>query len=166
MLSYLFSDEAEPHTLKTFFVVCGSAFFVGATSAKGSRRRRDAKPFGNTGKHIARARRSSPGSSCGPLPYLLRPFSYSLPGQAPGCRPAIRKRANAVSEKPQEAGRADASRSLYCSGGMLLCRFTSRWMSAGNYKLSNGPPRRQALFLPAGSFFLCYFPFFSGEEGK
>ena len=96
----------------------------------------------------------------------VRPSSHPLPGPAPGCRPAIRKRDGAVSEKPQEAGRADASRSLYCSGGMPLCRFPSRCFRAGNYKLSGSPPRRQALFLPAGSFFLCYFPFFSGEEGK
>ena len=59
-------NEADPHTTRKFFIVCGSAFFVGATSAKGSRRRRDTKPCGNTGKRIARARRSSPGSSCGP----------------------------------------------------------------------------------------------------
>ena len=97
---------------------------------------------------------------------FMRPSSYPLPGPAPGCRSAIRKRDGAVSEKPQEAGRADASRSLYCYGAMSLCRFPSRWLCAGNDKLSGSPPRRQALFLPAGSFFLCYFPFFSGEEGK
>ncbi len=57
-------DEAGPHRTKNFLVICGSAFFVGATSAKGSRRRRDAKPCGNTGTRITRARRSSPGSSC------------------------------------------------------------------------------------------------------
>ena len=49
---------------------------------------------------------------------FVRPSSHPLPGQAPGYRPAIRKRDGAVSEKPQEAGRADASRSLYCCGGM------------------------------------------------
>ena len=95
---------------------------------------------------------------------FVRPSSYPLPGPAPGCRPAIRKRDGAVPAEPQEAGRADASRSLYCFGGMSLCRFTSRCFRAGNYKLSGRTPRRQALFLPAGSFFLCYFPFFSGEE--
>ena len=97
---------------------------------------------------------------------FVRPSSYPLPGPAPGCRPAMRKRDGAVPAEPQEAGRADASRSLYCYGAMSLCRFTSRCFRAGNYKLSGGPPRQQALFLPAGSFFLCYFPFFSGEEGK
>ena len=97
---------------------------------------------------------------------FVRPSSCPLPSPAPGCHPAIRKRDGAVSEKPQEAGRADASCSLYCYGGMSLCRLTSCCFHAGNYKLSDGPPRRQALFLPAGSFFLCYFPFFSGEEGK
>ena len=59
-------DEAAQHTVRKLFIACGAAFFVGATSAKGSRRRRDAKPHGNTGRRIARARRPSPGSSCGP----------------------------------------------------------------------------------------------------
>ena len=51
---------------------------------KGETRSGDAKPHENTGKHIARARRSSPGSSCGPLLFLMRPSSFPLPGQAPG----------------------------------------------------------------------------------
>ena len=97
---------------------------------------------------------------------FVQPSSYPLPGPAPGCCPAIRKRDGAVPVEPQEAGRADASRSLYCCGGMLLCRFPSRCFRTGNDKLSGRTPRRQALFLPAGNFFLCYFPFFFGEEGK
>ncbi len=36
-------EEAGLHTMKKGFVVCEPAFFVGATSVKGSRRRRDAK---------------------------------------------------------------------------------------------------------------------------
>ena len=126
--------ETDPHTSKTFSVVCGAAFFVRATSAKGAAKRR---------RKTAREYR-----------------------QAHRTRPAIRKRDGAVPVEPQEAGRADASRSLYCCGGLSLCLLNSRWIRAGNDKLSGSPLCRQALFLPAGNFFLCCFPFFFGEEGK
>ena len=81
---------ADPHTSENFLVVCGSASVFATRKQRGAVVRCDAKPCGNTGKYIARARRSSPGSSCGPLLYLLRPSSHPLPGPAPGCRPADR----------------------------------------------------------------------------
>ena len=62
--------EADPHTSKTFSVVCGSASVFATREQRGAAVRRDTKPCGNTGKHLARARQSSPGSSYGPLPYL------------------------------------------------------------------------------------------------
>ena len=60
-------EEADPHTMKVFLVVCGSASVFATREQREAAVRRDAKPCGNTGTHIARARRSSPGSSCGPL---------------------------------------------------------------------------------------------------
>ena len=158
-------DKAAPHTTKTFLDVCGSAsvFVIREQrgAAEGATQNRTGIPASTSHAPGVRRRAVRAGRTL-----FMRPSSYPLPGPAPGCRPAIRKRDGAVPAEPQEAGRADASRSLYCFGGMSLCRFTSRCFRAGNYKLSGGPPRRQALFLPAGSFFLCYFPFFFGEEGK
>ena len=159
-------EEADPHTTNTFLVVCGPASVFATREQRGAAVRRDAK----RAREYRQSHRMSPAFAAGQFvraaSYLMRPSSLPLPGLAPGCHPAIRKRDGAVPVEPQEAGRADASCSLYCSGGMSLCRFPSRCFRAGNYKLSGGPSRRQALFLPAGSFFLCYFPFFSGEEGK
>ena len=62
----------------------GPHFLLEQHQQRGAAVRRDTKPRGNTGTRLARARRSSPGSSCGPLLYLMRPSSHPLPGQAPG----------------------------------------------------------------------------------
>ena len=52
---------------ESFSSYVGPHFLLEQHQQKGAAVRRDTKPCGNTGKHIARARRSSPGSSCGPL---------------------------------------------------------------------------------------------------
>ena len=39
VLPYLSSDEADLYTTRKFFIICGSAFFVGAASANESRRK-------------------------------------------------------------------------------------------------------------------------------
>ena len=70
--------EADPHTTKNFIVVCGSASVFAIRKQRGAAVRRDAKPCGNTGTRLARARRSSPGSSCGPL-FICAAFLVSAP---------------------------------------------------------------------------------------
>ena len=60
-------EKADPHGTKNSLVVYGSASVFATREQRGAAVRRDAKPCGNIGKRIAWARRSSPGSSCGPL---------------------------------------------------------------------------------------------------
>ena len=71
-------DEEDPHTIKMFIVVCGSASVFATREQRGAAVRYDAKPCGNTGTRLARARRSSPGSSCGPL-FICAAFFVSAP---------------------------------------------------------------------------------------
>ena len=165
MLSFLFMTKRAHIRRKPFSTYVGPHFLLEQHqqrgAAEGATQNRAGIPVHAPHGPGVRRRAVRGGRSL-----FVRPSSHPLPGPAPGWRPTIRKRDGAVPAEPQEAGRADASRSLYCYGGMPLCRFPSRCFRAGNYKLSGSPPCRQAFFLPAGSFFLCYFPFFSGEEGK
>ena len=59
-------DKADPHTTKTFLDIRGSASVFAIREQRGAAVRRDAKPRGNTAQRLVRARRSPPGSSCGP----------------------------------------------------------------------------------------------------
>ena len=157
-------EEADPHTMKVFLVVCGAASVFATREQRGDAVRRDAK----RAREYRYSSRTRPAFVAGQFVRAASLLCGLLRIRSPAPRRDVfRPLEKETMRFPQNrTGRADASRSLYCCGGMSLCRLTSRWMCAGNYKLSGGPPRRQALFLPAGSFFLCYFPFFSGEEGK
>ncbi len=81
------------------------------------------------------------------------------------CARPLRKRAGAA---PQSRSRRGVlTRLAVCTVPAYLSPFVqAAFALKGNYKLSGRTPRRQVLFRLAGNFFLCYFPFFFGEEGK
>ena len=76
-------EKADPHRTKNSLVVCGSASVFATREQRGAAVRRDAKPCGNTGTRLTRARRSSPGSSCGPL-FICAAFLVSVPRPCAG----------------------------------------------------------------------------------
>ena len=70
--------EASPHRTKNFLVICGSASVFALREQRGAAEGATQKGHGNTDMRIARARRSSPGSSCGPL-FIYAAFLVSAP---------------------------------------------------------------------------------------
>ena len=71
---------------------------------------------GNAACPLACARPRSRAVPAGRLPDLCRPSPQALSAGAPGLRPAIKKKGRCGSSEPQQAGRPDASCSLYCPG--------------------------------------------------
>ena len=68
-------EEADPHTTRNILSYVIPHFLLEPHQQRGAAVRRDAKPCGNTGTPLARARRSSPGSSYGPLLFCAAFFS-------------------------------------------------------------------------------------------
>ena len=93
-------EEADPHTIKMFIVVCGSASVFATREQRGAAVRRDAKRV----REYRQAHRTRPAFVAGQFvraaSLFVRPSFHPLPSPAPGWRPAIRKRDGAVSEKP------------------------------------------------------------------
>ena len=82
------------------------------------------------------------------------------------CARPFRKRAGAAPQSRSRRGGLPRLAVCTVPAWLSLCCIPCYCSTTGNYKLSGRTSRRQVLFRLAGNFFLCYFPFFFGEEGK